>query len=404
VIKLSLVFYFLLLNSFSSPLWASAFDTGTGADGACTEATLVSGKRTYNCTSLTISAAGDSDFFAQAGTLVTIKVEGSVTINGTFNIGGANGGNGSVADPINGGTGGPGASAGGTCNQGANACGTVAGDNNGLGLGAGLGARAGTNNGFAGDGSGGGGGGGSFGALGSAGASGVTNNAGSAGAAGSVGSLYASQSTWETSFVGGSGGGSGGLGQESAGTTHRAGSGGGGGGAIRIMAAGDITINGTLSSPGGNGGEGQIGTTPNQSDDGGCGGGGSGGAIWLQSAGNIINAGTLSAPEGTGGTCAAANNQGGAGGDGGSGRIRLDDSDGVISNVGTISPAALVTTLVIPSGTTALKREYEGDLSCGLVDFSDSSAPPSGPFQLVLTIFLFLSLSRFFKGLKQDSN
>ena len=84
--KALLFFYVLILQS------VFALDTGTGADGACTEATLVSGTRTYNCATLTIGAGGNTAFQGQAGSVLVIKVQGAVTINGAFNVSGANGG------------------------------------------------------------------------------------------------------------------------------------------------------------------------------------------------------------------------------------------------------------------------------------------------------------------------
>ncbi|OFZ19819.1 MAG: hypothetical protein A2X94_17255 [Bdellovibrionales bacterium GWB1_55_8] len=102
-------------------------------------------------------------------------------------------------------------------------------------------------------------------------------------------------------FIATSGGGGGGAYRASALDYASGGGGGAGGGAIRVSAAGTITL-GAVSARGGDGGNGG-GADPTC---GGSGAGGSGGAIWLQSLSAIVTAGDPDASGGSGGTCATA--------------------------------------------------------------------------------------------------
>jgi len=337
-------FFFLFL--YAQSLYAS-IDTGTGADGACSQATIVAGTRTYNCTSLTIGAA-NSVFNAQAGSVVVIKVVGSVTISNTFNLNGGNGADGDAANTVKaGGVAGAGGSNGGA-SAGYNVNGTV-----GSGTGGGAGGLdiVSINNGTLA--TGGGGGGGSYGSVSATVASNGYNGTASApGTSGAQGSTYGTNSLFESSFLGGSGGGAGGSSDDNLGTEISGSGGGGGGGAVHIVAGGDVTISGTINANGGNGGG-------NGGNDNAGGGGGSGGAIWIQSLGNIIISGTLNATGGTGGTNLSTLN----GGSGGNGRIRLDDIDGNITGGGTVTPNATVNSIAslsASSNTLAL----ESDISC----------------------------------------
>jgi len=100
-------------------------------------------------------------------------------------------------------------------------------------------------------------------------------------------------------------------------------SGGFGGGAIRLQAAGQMEIFGSISANGGNGGNIGYG-----------GGGGSGGAIII-SAQEVILAASLSANGGRGGVGEFDN-----GGGGGGGRIFIETPQDGLDNFGTISVAA----------------------------------------------------------------
>ncbi|MDD2823554.1 MAG: MerR family transcriptional regulator [Candidatus Daviesbacteria bacterium] len=179
----------------------------------------------------------------------------------------------------------------------------------GKGSAAGAGDNPGSNGGGTGCARGGGGGGG-HGAAGGAGASVSTNTedgCSGAGGAGPRGEANANQ------LALGSGGG------------NSAGAGGAGGGAIKIISAGNITIEASsvISANGAN----AAGTG---------GGGGSGGSIVLQSYGSIGNSGTIRANGGHGSDNSATYNDAtGGGGGGGGGLITLQDADGSIA--GTIT-------------------------------------------------------------------
>lgn len=345
-----------ILFYFSVAPFAHAIDVGDGSDGACTEASFLVGKRTYQCTTLTISANVNL-FKGQGGSSIVIKVQNNVTIDPgvTIDIGGNDGLDGTTA-AVNGGAGGPGGGSGGNSRLGLDG---LSGSGSGAGTAgkfvANLGVRS----------YGGGGGGASYKTISGTTASDGDDGGGGGtvpGTAGANGSVYASEATFDTTFAGGSGGAAGG-GADNGGTIVSGSSGGGGGGAIRIISGGNIVIDGQITSKGGNGG-GVAGTISS-----GAGGAASGGAIWLQAAGTLTvsASGTLTALGGTGGT----NDSGvsGLGGDGGDGRIRLDDADGVITNNGTVTPAPFSASFSpTTAGTSSVTaRQYSSSISCAKV-------------------------------------
>lgn len=97
------------------------------------------------------------------------------------------------------------------------------------------------------------------------------------------------------------GGGGGGGGHST--SSFTGGAGGGGGGAVRILAAGSLSV-GTLSANGGAGGAG-VGGAANDSAGGGAGGGG--GAIWLQTLAASISSVALNVAAGGGGAAPDSN-------------------------------------------------------------------------------------------------
>lgn len=97
--------------------------------------------------------------------------------------------------------------------------------------------------------------------------------------------------------------------------------GGAGGGAVKIVASGNLIINGTISAKGGNGA------------NGGWAGGGSGGSIWA-SAGTLIGSGTLEAKGGAGGS-------GGGGGGGRAAVYYTTDSSTLISGNKITTPGGV---------------------------------------------------------------
>lgn len=363
-----------------------AVDTGDGSDGTCditgaATTQITAARKTYQCTTLTLD--GNLSVFNGAGagaggSALIIKVQNDVILNAgvSLDLSGAPGVDG---DNINankpGGNGGAGGSAGGA-SSGISVDGT-----NGAGAGGGIGGKNVNPN-----------PGGSFGGGGGGGAyktrialepqDGDDSNGAVLTTAGVNGTVYGNEASFETSFTGGSGGAAGGAADDTF-TPFTGSSGGGGGGAVHIISGGDITIDGTILVNGGNGGG--IVTTSNS----GGGGGGSGGAIWLQAAGTLtISAtGTLSA---TGGNM-GINNFTGFGGDGGLGRIRLDDGDGVITNNGTVTPAAYTATFTpttATSGTTGVSaRQYSSSISCARAELDH----PVLPFLLSLLLGLGLS-------------
>jgi hypothetical protein len=203
-------------------------------------------------------------------------------------------------------------------------------------------------------------------AEGSGGAGGSLSSAGSPGKAGATiagGGIVAAPGTAGTTVsldvnsfnFAGSGGGTGVLGCVAPGIDDEPGSGGGGGGGIRIVAAGDITINGLIDVSGGNGGNG--------SNLGGGGGGGSGGIVILQTLSQINLAGTLDARFGSGGINGSASTNAGDGGDGAQGIIILEDQDGTVSGGVILGPAPIIR----PVGGPGQASKLKSDISCGTV-------------------------------------
>jgi len=142
-------------------------------------------------------------------------------------------------------------------------------------------------------------------------------------------------------LTGGSGGGGGGASMskitDATGITFAAtggGGGGAGGGIVKITVKGTIVVNGTIEANGGNGGSGvtpapnQNGFPPAGTERGAPGGGGSGGAIVVQASGPIRLASceSLRTNGGSGGTGGSSNGQ--SGGRGAPGFIRIESSSG----------------------------------------------------------------------------
>lgn len=354
------------LFTLSPFLLHAALDTGTGGLGACTEATFAQNIRIYNCTSLVINSSSIFSNVTTSGDAVVIKVQNTVTINGTFSLNGANG----TDLSSNGGNAGAGGFKGGDSQ-------TTGPGLNGLGTGGGKGGLRvfdGVSNSIGG---GGGGGGHNSSSLATDGIDGDLGGAVSVGSKGLKGASYQSENQFENSFVGGSGGGAGGAGFTNP-TNVRGATGGGGGGAIRIIAGGDITINGTIEANGGNGG----------SDGGtiGSGGGGSGGSIWLQTNGNITGTGSLRTLGGGGGLGLGA----GDGGKGAKGRIRLDDSDGIVTTL-SLDPTAQINDVdtLITNSNSSNQEVYRSDITCSMmpVDLKRETN-----FQFLIGLLLGLSL------------
>ncbi|MDJ0865123.1 MAG: Ig-like domain-containing protein [Myxococcota bacterium] len=234
---------------------------------------------------------------------------GDVTIAGSVDVAGGNGGS-ATEQAFEGGRAGlavAGGAAGGPGAPGLNL------GNDGQGSGGGSGSRLVSSLG----GAGGGGGYGSPGLYGS------PNNSNRADGGPAYGDVFL------TDLRGGSGGGgaAGGSAGFVPGVSTNAGGGGGGagGGALRIEAQGRLLVEttGVLTANGGRGGQGTRGLTGTGSSRyGGGGGGGSGGAIFLVAA-EIDNRGTVTAMGGLGRTGPFGSNHY-RGGDGGVGRIRVD--------------------------------------------------------------------------------
>jgi len=354
------------LFTLSPTFLLAALDTGSGGLGACTEATFIQNTRSYECTSLTVNNSSVFNNVVTSGSAVIIKVQGTVTINGTLSL---NGGNGTDAT-TNGGNPGAGGFKGGDSQ-------TTGPGLDGLGSGGGKGGSRvfdGVSNSI-----GGGGGGAGHNSTSAAtdGADGDLGGAPNVGSKGLKGSSYQSENQFESSFVGGSGGGAAGAGYNSS-TNIRGATGGGGGGAIRIIAGGDITINGTIEANGGDGGT-DGGTT-------GSGGAGSGGSIWLQTNGNITGNGTIKTLGGTGGVGLGS----GDGGNGAKGRIRLDDSDGIVTTL-TLDPTAQINDVdTINTTTNSANQEiYRSDITCSTmpVDLEKQTN-----FQFLIGLLLGMSL------------
>ncbi|MBC7713231.1 MAG: hypothetical protein H7177_07825 [Rhizobacter sp.] len=384
--KLLLVLFFVSHSAF-------AIDAGDGSDGVCNitggaDTQITSARKTYQCTTLNLDGnlnAFDGAHAGAGGAPLVIKVQGDVhytpgviiDLSGDVGLEGAlMPGGGAKA----GGLAGAGGSAGGN-SFGTGVNGTTAGN-----TGSAFGARGGiggsfvtpnTNSSY-----GGGGGGGSFKNQGAVATDGDdVGGAGSIpGSGGANGAALGDETTLDTSFTGGAGGGAGGDGENN-GTLKSGSSGGGGGGAIRIVAGGNITIDGTIKVNGGKGGG--LLTT----DYSGAGGGGSGGVIFLQAGGTltITPGSTLEAIAGDGG-----DNDIGPGGFGGDGMIRLDDGDGLVSVAGsTVTPVkytAPFTPSPLVTNTTSLTRQYTSGVSCGSVALDDHEKPYNNVINLMLGV------------------
>ncbi|MFT6068988.1 MAG: hypothetical protein ACJAT2_002233 [Bacteriovoracaceae bacterium] len=362
---MQLVIFSLFLFSMNS----YAFDIGDGSLGACTEAHITAGGRSFNCATLTLGGAGRT--FSTGGSSVVIKVLGDVTINSAFVLTGAAGvvGTNSTAADRAGGQGGPGAFAGGSY-VGAT---TSPGDGQGNGGGASA-----TNSAAGGSQDGSGGAGGSNGSVGNAGSDGS-----GAGQVSPVSIPGSSTNILGSSFAGGSGGGTGGTGTDSAFNNNSPGSGGGGGGAIKIVAGGTITISGagSITSNGGAGGAGNTTSAPGGS---GAGGGGAGGTIVLQSLSGISIFGTITLNGGAGGAAAGTT---GAGGAGGLGRLEL-----YTPGIANIDYASATLNGITPSLFDLNQNQFNGDFttSCGTID--DNGGSGGGPFLLSFLAGIILAL------------
>lgn len=330
------ILFFLL--SFTSLSVFAQVDPGTGADGACTGATITGGAAVYNCATLTISA-GNYNFPQNPAPIVRVKVQGDVTIASgvTLDLSGDDG----VSDTTEAQ---PGAFAG-------------AGGEDGGGNNAGPedaptgGALQGVSNAAC----GGGGGGGGFTNVGSAGAT--------CGFGGGAGGNFHDITIL---FRGGFGGGAGGLGDF--GAPLSTGTGGGGGGALWISAGGNITINGSIDVSGGNGGNGLVKS--------GGGGGGSGGAIRIQSSGDIVNNAVFNIAGGSGGN---GHTTGARGGNGSVGVFQFEDADNVVFGTGT--------------GATAFpgsSESFNSSITCGAVKMKDDQHL----FQMIAGFMLVILISK----------
>lgn len=377
---LILFLFFLIITDQSF-----AIDVGNGSDGTCdvsgaATTQITAARKSYQCTTLNID--GNLNVFrgdqaGAGGAILLIKVQGNVTIGvgNTIDLTGNVGANGNIVAIAAGGAAGAGGSAGGSS--------TLTVGASGSGSGGGTGGLFGAFTGVS-DSIGGGGGGGSYGSVGGTLPLNGDQN-GSVIAAGTNGVVFGAEINFDTSFVGGSGGAAGGSAFDLGNNRWFGSAGGGGGGAIRILSGGNIVVDGSIISNGGAGG----GTAAEVSSGGG--GGGSGGAIWLQAAGTL----TVSATgviNATGGAI-GINSSGflGFGGDGGNGRVRLDDADGAVTNLGAVSPAAFSTTFVptaITSGTSELSRQYSSSISCAKVLTDDQS-----PLNNLINVFLGIMIA-----------
>jgi hypothetical protein len=147
-------------------------------------------------------------------------------------------------------------------------------------------------------------------------------------------------------------------------TDDQGGGGGGGGGAVRISAAGTISILGSILC---NGAGGAAGNTFFA----GGGGGGSGGEIWIQS-GVAIGLGvttSLSVLPGSGPQACSAL----AGGSGGAGTIQLEDSDGVVPNAAMFT-SSFVTPFPFAEGLTGTLTSQFRDTGYVAPQFIEASA------------------------------
>jgi hypothetical protein len=298
----------LACTGTTGPALGQTFSSGsTGTEGAFTPTAnttlIVPDSGVFNFTTVTIPSGITVRFARGHGNApVMLLASGNVTIAGTIDISGTNGGNAASGTLLgsNAGLGGPGGFDGGNGSNG------IASTVGGTGLGPG-GGGPGTGAGFA-----------TAGAVVSA--------------TGTPGSPYGNEELLP--LIGGSGGGGGGavLGSTSAG-------GGGGGGAIVIASSATLTLTGTINARGGNGGSGNN-----------PGGGGSGGAIRLV-AGTITGAnGALDVRGGLGGSGIGI----GAGG-GSAGRLRVEAHTNTASlNVNTVAPSVAPPSAVALGNAPAL--------------------------------------------------
>lgn len=226
-----------------------------------------------------------------------VEACGDVTVAGTIDASGGDGGTAVGATPGAAGTAGPGGAVGGIgggtnfANQnGADGSGP-GGGGGGVTLGPDFSGNTTTEN---------GGGGAGHSVAGEAGFPGNIPVEGSVGAAG------AAYTSIPTTLLGGSGGGGGSCFIDAVGTFSGGGGGGGGGGVVSLSADGMVTVSGTIDCSGGVGGD------KGASNAGAGGGGGSGGSILLVGSSSAIT-GDLDVGGGAGGDGAA---DGGAGADG----------------------------------------------------------------------------------------
>ena len=312
-------------------------------------------QRFYHCSSLFVSG----NIFVVGQHPLVIRVDGDVIIQGIIDMAGDNGSPGLlVSGSLSGGNGGSGGYNGGGISA-LDADGNDGED--GEYGGRGRGGRRGVSQGNE-----AGGGGGSGGRLSDPSAMGDDGTGtGTLGRGGETPEepLLSDEILWEN-MIGGRGGGAGGAG-DYRGNFASGGSGGGGGGSISIHALGTIILRGTIDVRGGVGGDGAWNTSPSAGPGGG-GGGGSGGIIHLVSNRNImIDGGSLNASGGSGGRGGNGIGvlQGGDGGDGGDGKIRLEDTDGIISEQGAFS-------IVPPAEILKINQRFESDIAfaCGRID------------------------------------
>jgi len=313
----------------TGPALGQTFSSGgTGADGAFSPTTnttlIVPDHGVFNFTTVTIPSGITVRFVRGTGNApVTVLATGNVTVAGTIDVSGTNGGNaaGGTFLGSNAGLGGPGGFDGG---NGANGITSTLG---GAGLGPG-GGGPGTGAGFA-----------TTGAVISA--------------TGTPGGPYGNAELLP--LIGGSGGGGGGalLGSTSAG-------GGGGGGAIVIATSGAITLTGAINARGGNGGSGNN-----------PGGGGSGGAIRLVATTITGANGALDVRGGLGGSGIGI----GAGG-GSVGRLRVEAYTNTASlNVNTVAPSLATPSAVALSNAPTLTITSIGGIPAPAVPLGSFSTP-----------------------------
>lgn len=348
--------HLIILLALFSQITLAQLNTGTGSIPVCDENTFTtqaptSPNNTYDCVDVFITTNLTPPLNDLSNAPLTILATGNVTIDGDILFQGAD------AININGGIGGPGGGFGGTFfptgNPGlpanADQLPNQAGNNPSAGA-AFCSAPP-----DAGEGSGGGGGSlilkGDPGKIG-----GFTSGSASISPSGDSGDVI-SLDLNNFKFAG-AGGGTGEAGCDMTGnfTTGPAGAGGGGGGGIRIIAAGEITVNGTIDVSGGNGSSG-TGLA-------GGGGGGSGGFIILQSDSKIHFNKTFYALAGKGGKNFSLSVEEGDGGAGAPGFIMLQDQSGTRTFDGFVDP---------PAPLSPSKQSLNSDISCGTIAKSEES-------------------------------